>query len=176
MRCSHPTLLTLLALSAFGCDSEVPVAPDLRGLKLAAMTATAEAQPFNAKFTGNAHLSPTDNPCVLRNKETGSGTATHLGHFAWLDVESADFCAVPGGVSVHGSFVMTAANGDKLVGGFTTTGTFAQNGDLLIQGTYTFTGGTGRFANAAGSGNVHATGLPSPGLPFSATFDGAIRS
>ena len=170
------TRLTLCATLAFAgalvaCrDSATAPRPEL-----SAMTTTAEVLPFNAKLAGNAHLSPTNDPCVFRNEETGSGAATHLGHFAWRDVESVNFCTLPGGVAVAGSFVMTAANGDKLAGDFTTTGTFAANGDLHIQGAYTFTGGTGRFLNAAGSGDLHVTGLPSPALPFSGTFNGTIR-
>jgi hypothetical protein len=172
MRPSLPTLLPLLALSAFGCDSAAPVAPDLRGQKLSAMMATSEARPFHAEFTGNPNLSPTGDACAFRNNETGSGTATHLGAFAWHVVESVNFCTVPGGVAIVGSFVMTAANGDELAGDGALTGTFAQNGDLLIKGTYRFTGGTGRFVDAAGSGDVQAT--RPPGMPVSARFNGTI--
>ena len=173
MRPNLPNLLALLMLSAFGCNVEAPVAPDLQGQKVLAMMGTAETRPFHAEFTGNPNLSPTGDPCVFRNNETGSGTATHLGGFAWHVVESLNFCTVPGGVAIVGTFVMTAANGDELAGDGTLTGTFAQNGDLLIQGTYGFTGGTGRFVNAAGSGDVQAT--RPPGMPVSSTFSGTIR-
>src|SRR5262249_55309223 len=94
--------------------------------------AAAEELPFRAMLTGNAHLSPTDDPCVLRNDETGKGEATYLGRFTWADVEYADFCAIPGGVAVVGSFTMTAANGDQLSGEFTTVGSFDEEGNLVI--------------------------------------------
>src|SRR5687768_3078800 len=60
----------------------------------------AQERPFKATLTGNAHLSPTDDPSVLRNDETGAGVATELGRFNWADVEYVDFDAIPNGVAV----------------------------------------------------------------------------
>jgi hypothetical protein len=137
-------------------------------------TAAAQELPFKASLTGNAHLSPTGDPAVLRNDETGQGNATHLGLFTWEDVEYADFDEIPGGVSVVATFTMTAANGDQLRGAFTSTGLFDVDGNLVIHGQYQFTGGTGRFANATGSGNIDAIAFLSPGLPFEGSFDGTI--
>ena len=125
-------------------------------------------------LTGNAHLSPTDDPCVLRNDETGKGEATYLGRFTWADVEYADFCAIPGGVAVVGSFTMTAANRDQLSGAFTTVGYFDEDGNLVIHGHYQFDGGTGRFADATGSGDIDAIAFLSPGLPFQGSLEGTI--
>jgi hypothetical protein len=134
----------------------------------------AEERPFKASLSGNAHLSPTDDPFVLRNDETGMGNSTHLGNFTWADTEFADFAAIPGGVAVVGTFTMTAANGDELYGELATVGSFDEEGDLVIHGTYRFTGGTGRFANATGTGDIDAVAFLSPGLPFSGTFHGTI--
>jgi hypothetical protein len=136
--------------------------------------ARAEERPFMANLEGNAHLSPTDDPFVLRNDETGTGNSTHLGNFTWADTEFADFDAVPGGVEVVGSFTMTAANGDELYGKLSTVGFFDEDGNLVIHGTYRFTGGTGRFANATGTGDIDAIAYLSPGLPFTGTFAGTI--
>ena len=127
-----------------------------------------------AELTGSANLTPTDDACVLRNDETGSGEATHLGSFTWRDVELVDFCAIPGGVSVVGQFTMTAANGDLLHGELATTGVFDQDGTLDIQGDYVLTGGTGRFVDATGSGEIDVTAYQSPGLPFEGTLRGII--
>jgi len=136
--------------------------------------AAAEDLPFKAMLTGNAHLSPTDDPAVLRNDETGEGEATHLGHFTWADVEFADFAAIPGGVSVVATFTMTAADGDELYGEFTSVGYFADPQTLVIQGEFEFTGGTGRFADASGSGEIDAFAFLAPGLPFIGTIKGTI--
>ena len=136
--------------------------------------AAADELPFKAMLTGNAHLSPTDDPAVLRNDETGEGEATHLGHFTWADVEFADFAAIPGGVSVVATFTMTAADGDELYGEFTSVGYFADPQTLVIQGEYEFTGGSGRFADASGSGEIDAFAFLAPGLPFIGTITGSI--
>jgi hypothetical protein len=135
---------------------------------------SAEERPFKASLTGNAHLSPTDDPSVLRNDETGVGTATHLGLFTWTEIEFADFDEIPGGVAVVASFTMTAANGDRLYGTFTSSGYFADAETLVIQGSYQLTGGTGRFADATGSGDIDASAFLSPGLPFEGTLTGTI--
>jgi hypothetical protein len=150
------------------------VAFSLAALAAIPRTSTADERPFKASLTGNAHLSPTDDPFVLRNDETGKGTATHLGAFTWNDVEYADFASIPGGVAVVGTFTMTAADGDRLYGEFTSIGAFDQDGNLAIRGHYLFTGGTGRFAEATGSGDIDAIANLSPGLPFEGTFTGTL--
>jgi hypothetical protein len=131
-------------------------------------------RPFKATQTGNAHLTPTDNPRFVRNDETGTGNATHLGLYSWTSVEIVDFIGFPPDVAVCGSFTMTAADGDKLYGAYETTGRLIDPVTLEVQGTFTFTGGTGRFANAAGGGVLGAKAYLSEGLPFEGTFDGTI--
>lgn len=82
----------------------------------------------------------------------GSGYGTHLGNFAQagtLLFEGGPAPVVPG----YGSVVLVAANGDELhfdyVGELDST-TGVGTGTLL------FTGGTGRFEDASGSGAFHA--------------------
>ena len=94
---------------------------------------------------------------------SGTGQATYLGLFTRTEtlVLNADR-------TFTGRLAFTAANGDRLyasiAGGFTPLGTAV--------GTYTFTGGTGRFRNASG----RATFLAVPTGPgqFAITFEGAI--
>jgi hypothetical protein len=136
--------------------------------------AIAKDRPFKARLAGNAQLSPTDDPCTMRNDENGEGQATHLGHFTWKSVELVNFCTVPGGVAVEASFTMTAANGDLLFGTYETVGLVDESGNLDIHGSFEFTGGTGRFSDATGSGDLDAIAMLSPGLPFSGTFKGTI--
>jgi len=150
------------------------VALGIVALALTPGFAAAEDLPFQARLAGNAHLSPTDDPCVLRNDETGEGEATYLGRFTWTDIEYADSCEIPGGVAVVASFTMTAANGDQLYGEFTTVGYFADAETLIIHGNYEFIGGTGRFADASGSGDIDAIAFLAPGLPFVGTINGTI--
>ena len=142
------------------------------GTAMSAKRAMAEERPFMAKLAGNAHLTPTGDPSVLLNHETGAGEATHLGQFQWEDDEVATFGA--GGVSVVASFTMTAANGDKVYGEFTSSGSFDEDGNLVIEGSYQVTGGSGRFDGAVGSGTISAVAFLSPGLPFIGSFNGTI--
>jgi hypothetical protein len=134
----------------------------------------AEDRPFKARLTGNASLSPTEIPWIMRNDETGEGQATHLGRFQFASVEYVNFIDFPPTVTVFGTFTMTAANGDELCGEYTTEGNVNMDGNLEIVGTFTFTGGTGRFAGATGGGDLVATAFLSEGLPFIGSYDGRI--
>jgi hypothetical protein len=136
--------------------------------------AAAEERPFMAMLSGNAHLSPTDVPWIIRNDETGEGQATHLGLYTWASVEYVDFSNFPAQVAVQASFMMTAADGDLVYGEYTTVGALNEAGDLIIHGTFTFTGGTGRFAGATGGGDLFAIAYLAPDLPFIGMFDGTI--
>jgi hypothetical protein len=94
---------------------------------------------------------------------SATGQATHLGQFTRTEnlVLYADG-------SFEGTLTFIAANGDELdadfVGQFTSATTAVA--------TYTFTGGTGRFAGA--SGGADATIVTSDGVHFSIAFDGSI--
>jgi hypothetical protein len=85
----------------------------------------------------------------------GAGRLSHLGQFTF----SASWLSTATGYSppfvpyeLSGSITFVAASGDQLFGTLTGTGVF--DGDTnMAQGTnlVTFTGGTGRFANASGA-------------------------
>jgi len=154
------SFLALMAALAVGAIVSTPAA------------AIAEQLPFMAKLTGNANPDFTNFPEVT-NHETGEGEATHLGLFLWEDDETATF--TPEGVSVVGTFTMTAANGDKLYGTFLSSASFDAEGNLIIEGDYEFAGGTGRFENATGTGRIDAIGYFSEGFPVEGTFDGTIE-
>jgi len=94
------------------------------------------------------------------------GKATHLGRF--FREETVLFNPATGTLS--GLVVYTAANGDQLfgsvVGGFISAN--------VATGTYSFTGGTGRFANATG-GAEFVISTPD-GIHFSVEFKGTLSS
>ena len=71
-----------------------------------------------------------------------------------------------------GSFVLTAANGDTLVGTSTGLGTVAE-GIAYIEETYTISGGTGRFAEATGTFVAGRVLIEATGFTAS-SFDGTI--
>ena len=94
------------------------------------------------------------------------GRATHLGSF--FREELIHFNPVAG--TLNGTVTFTAANGDQLfgivAGGFVSPTTAA--------GTYTFTGGTGRFANATGDADFTLT--TPDGVNFIVEFEGTVSS
>ena len=93
------------------------------------------------------------------------GNATQLGRFTREETLLLD----PATLKFTGTIVFTAANGDQLrvavAGGFTSPTT--------VEGTYTFQGGTGRFANAAGAAVFAAT---TEGGLVAVEFSGEISS
>jgi hypothetical protein len=95
---------------------------------------------------------------------TATGQATHLGRFTRIE----NILLNPADGTFTGDVTFTAANGDHLTanitGGFTSAST--------ASGSYSFTGGTGRFANAAGTAYFSAT-LSDPSH-FTVEFGGSI--
>ncbi len=143
-------------------------------LVLGTGAAFAEQRPFSASLAGNSSLSGTGDPCVIQNNETATGTGAEPGRFTWESEEFDSFCANPNGVAGIGSFMITTANGDLLYGVYTTLGEFDADENLIIHGTYELDGGTGRFADATGSGDLDAIGFFTPGLPVFGSLAGTL--
>lgn len=93
-----------------------------------------------------------------------TGKATHLGNYTRTET-----VVLHGDGSFEAEIVFTAANGDELyasaVGGFISPTT--------ALGVATFTGGTGRFADASGGYNFMA--VTPDGFHFAITFEGTIE-
>jgi len=107
-----------------------------------------------------------DPGAIWRFSRAGAGDMLHLG-----DAEAVlSHCTyvVPDGSAFHalvlgGMITFTAANGDTLVLAYegTTDGIVDATGGFLgytAEGTWTVAGGTGRFANATGSGSLDVVG------------------
>lgn len=92
-----------------------------------------------------------------------TGEATHLGRFT-----REERVVLGANGTLVGRLVFTAANGDQLfadvAGGFVSPTTAV--------GTYTFTGGTGRFRNA--SGGADFVGETTDGVHLALTFEGTL--
>jgi len=137
--------------------------PATGGLPLPALA--DEMRPFRG-HANEMIIDVTPNPEGLLVTATGQGQATHLGRFTRLGkvvIHTEDG-------SVEGTVVFTAANGDQLfmdvIGLPSTTAS--------ISGTYTFTGGTGRFGNA--SGGADFVGVIAPdGAHITLAFEGTIQ-
>lgn len=114
-----------------------------------------------AAAAGNDQLRPMKGSCVASFVFTGpnvmtlSGTCllTHLGFTSWTGTQTVS-APVNGVQQMVNDTVYTAANGDQLrmhfVGAATQTGATT----LTFAGTETYTGGTGRFAEASGESSL----------------------
>jgi len=107
---------------------------------------------------------------LLMGTTTGTGAGSLLGKF----MLSASDCISPAGPQIavdpannpvfssydfsSGQLVFTAANGDLLYGQYAGTLSFLRTGQNLllysVDGRITFSGGTGRFVDASGSGHL----------------------
>jgi hypothetical protein len=121
-------------------------------------------------FQGRAEASITgvvDTPPATRKlTASATGQATHLGRFTRTETLVINLATG----TFTGTLAFTAANGDLLkadVAGHFTSPT----GDSA-EGTYVFTGGTGRFQNASGQAVFEAT---ADGPGFDVTFKGTIQ-
>lgn len=133
-------------------------------------SADSPGLPFVVLLAGNANPTPTDDPCILTNTETGTGQSAALGEFTWASTEVVDLCA-NGNADVDGQFTLTSANGDQLTGSYRTSAHLdMQSGVITAVGRYKVTGGTGAFAGAKGKGVIAASGSLAP--PFG--FDGGL--
>jgi hypothetical protein len=131
-----------------------------------------EAVPFHGKVSAtwdNIFLALVDPPATF----TGGGPVTHMGKTKQNGTLTLGLPNAEGLFPGYGSVTITAANGDQLT--FDYTGFLnAETGEGT--GTFTFTGGTGRFADATGGGTFDAfidLSLPTD-QPMTVTLDGKI--
>lgn len=152
--------------------------PVVAGAMLLAMPIAAWAQttavPFVVLLQGNANPTPTSDPCILVNTETGTSESATYGPLTWESTEVVDVCAT-GDADVDGAFSLTAANGDRLSGTYRTSAHLDfQAGVITAVGRYKLTGGTGGFAGAKGKGVIAASGSLLPPFDFQGGLFGRI--
>jgi hypothetical protein len=95
-----------------------------------------------------------------------TGKATHLGRFTRTETIVVN----PANGVFTGTLVFTAANGDQLYADV--AGHFTSASGDRAEGTYVFTGGTGRFQIASGQA---AFEIKPDGVEFDVTFKGTIQ-
>lgn len=123
----------------------------------------AEAGETSRRFQGTAQGAVTEFTTPADWVIDYEGNATHLGKFTRRELIS-----FTGPGTFGGTIVFVAANGDKLNADF--EGHFVSPNDAV--GTYTFTGGSGRFSDATGAATF--TAHTPDGLHVSVEFDGTI--
>ena len=136
MRIIIPSIFVVLALV---CVSPVAIA--------------SNSVPFNGSATGSfTATSPTT--VVL----AGTGNYEHLGKTTFAGISTTTGAAACGGFTAAEQDTYTAANGDVV--------SLSVNDSLCptstphvfqVIGSFTITGGTGRFADASGSGTIQAS-------------------
>src|SRR5262249_10523986 len=104
-------------------------------------------------------------PGLFRLTVAVTGEVTYLGQFT--GTETVVLNAAEGTFS--GTLVFVAANGDQLAADVHGSFTLA----TTAEGTFTFTGGTGRFATASGYAGFEV--VTSDGIHISRTFHGTIK-
>lgn len=141
----------------------------LAGLSLTAPAAAAAVPPVAVPLTGTVVTlddppgPPTGCPAgaVWRYSASGGGTLSHLGRVRFEITHCSYLTGPTTGTFDTGTIVITAANGDRLT--LSESGTFVlhtdASGGLISVPTldWVVTGGTGRFANATGHGQILAT-------------------
>jgi hypothetical protein len=113
---------------------------------------------------------------------SGTGNSTHLGNTTASGSVSVNLANFPFSAGVQYTLTLTAANGDTLFVSANTTLTDTASppagNDYTESGTYNVTGGTGRFADATGSGTVAGSCTSSFGSPVAtctSSWHGTIR-
>jgi hypothetical protein len=146
------TALVLSAAMLTACDltETVPTAPDPIASVLVAPAASGNPAAPTRPIEGECNLTfeiLEVNPPILRQRDYGTCQLSHLGRTGFDGI--LEINVVLG--TQTGTRTFTAANGDELYA--TVAGTGAPIGPGLIgfSATFTFTGGTGRFANASGT-------------------------
>lgn len=150
---------TLSACLALGVAFVAGAAP------LCAVAKDKEAFAAAAQITES--IGPSSDPAcqpsaqglALQGTISGTGLGTAIGPFTASAVDclrSSDptYQFTPPFAFSTSSLVLTAANGDRIVAAYSGTASLSPVGLLLLNGTYTFTSGTGAFRNVKGSGTL----------------------
>ncbi len=161
-----------LVLLLAGCSQDEPVSPNSSESNVSG--SLSKQVPFRVHFETTFEIISTTPPGVLTFEIFGTGNGTHLGKADFYSISVVDLNYVPG--QQTGSLKFTGANGDYLEGSF--AGTLIPpdaNGDISFEGEYTFSGGTGRFTGASGSGTYAGT-ANLPAAEGQVTFSGTVSS
>jgi hypothetical protein len=164
-------IFALLFAMAFlvGCSEEGPMTPNTGaelGLDGVDQKGAGEAIPamLNGNNTVGIHMEiwntievvpPDDDPTILHAIFEGGGRSHPFGPFELYSTSVVDYNFYP--YHQESTMVFTFRNGDELHGNAVGTGITDPNGNPIFNGDITFTGGTGLFNSASGSGTYAGT-------------------
>jgi hypothetical protein len=116
-------------------------------LSAVAASRAADHVRLKGRDFGTFGATPTSDPQVVVTRDSASGEATILGRYTLVAHESINLATL---TVQEGAFTITAANGDTLTGEY--SGHAAAEFPTIIHYNVSgpITGGTGRFAGAAG--------------------------
>lgn len=165
------SILILLLVLAFlaGCSQEGPVAPVTGGnLRTEVIDQKEDGDASfgdqNGNHTHTIHmeinntieiLPPYDDPTTLYAAFGGGGHSRPFGYFELSSYSEIDLTTYPLGQVTD--YVFTFRNGDELHAHSVGTAIEDPPGFPIFSGEIIFTGGTGRFSNAIGSGTYAGT-------------------
>ena len=163
------TVAVLGTVVCVGCGQPVsPAGPSPVVAAGGSVDSGAESVPFRGSLEGTQTVTPLTPPLVRVDGEA-AGHATLLGRFTVRFPHTVDPTVGRG----EGTYTFIAANGDALSADFTGV---AQLGPIVsIVETAVITGGTGRFAGAAGSFTARRQFNPATGVT-TGTFEGTISA
>jgi hypothetical protein len=121
---------------------------------IAGRSGTFVVKPLKGTFWGTWATTAYDG--TVKAHDVGTALLTHLGRSTFDGYLTTDWSDPYNGI-VGGTMTVVAANGDRL--NFDLVGTQTPNQfftQAQFTGTYTLTGGTGRFAGATGDGTISA--------------------
>ena len=136
--------------------------------------AFAGAVPIKGRDVGTFTATP-GGICAAQSLQvdiTGTGTAGHVGRYSF----TAGECFNPAAGTFAGTFVVTAANGDTLVGSYRGQVSATADPDVAAYAEdAVVTGGTGHFAGASGNLEIHGLANLATG-GYSQQLSGTISS
>ena len=156
----------ILAMTLFwGCSEEGPMTPnadaDLAGADqqraedAGVLKSGNNTVPFHMKVRNTIEVVPPFPPPTINAIFGGVGKSNPFGPFELHSTSQIDVTVYP--FNQVTNYVFTYRNGDELHANSAGIATEDPDGTVVFSGSITFTGGTGMFSNATGSGTYAGT-------------------
>ena len=145
-------------------------------LLLAFCAATAIAAPKDSALRSDlsGFAAPVFNPDgSFSNTVTAFGKSPRIGNF-FLTTSETSQVQSGGSWTVSGTFTIDGKKGEVITGTFTAIAAADSEGFANSEGTYTITGGTGRYVNARGTGTITGRWRLEPPFEYRGALDGTF--